>query len=79
MAQNVVVKQVCPQCGGDGLYGAVSGPQGSGAKTCNWTGCEGTGYIELGFVTLDPGLEDVINKLNDVLNKCDDILEKLEE
>lgn len=74
----VVVKRICPQCAGDGVFGQTAGAGGQGPHPCDWAGCAGTGYIELGFVELDPDLSDILAKVEDVLDKCNDILEALQ-
>lgn len=77
MAQEIIVKQICPQCGGDGWFGATSGPDGQGPHPCHWRDCNQTGYITLGKFILDPGTDDLQDKHEDILEKLDDILEKL--
>jgi len=61
-------------CGGDGVFNPASGPAAGPDIPCNWTGCV-DGYVELGQLTLDPGIDDVIDKCNDILDQCADILE----
>jgi len=79
MSNKIDVYQICPQCGGDGLYGETHGPDGQGSMPCNWTGCNGTGYILLGFFELDPSLGDLQDKHEDILDKLDDVLELLRD
>ena len=78
MATEVILHGKCPQCGGTGVYSVSSGAGGSGDMTCNWTGCDGTGYILLGKCELDPGLDDILDRVNDVLDKCNDILAEVQ-
>lgn len=75
--QEVTLHKVCTNCSGTGQV--TSGAPGQQQTiTCPWPGCGGTGYITLGKIELDPGLDDLMDKLNDVIDKCDDILEKFE-
>ena len=79
MAQQITIRKICTQCNGTGSFAPASGPHAGSAITCNWPGCDGTGYVDLGIFDIDPGLDDVLDKVNDVLDKCADILEKLDE
>jgi hypothetical protein len=75
--QYVVTYQICTQCSGTGNQ-----PYGSGTVPCTWPGCldsEPHGYVETGRTALDPGLDDVLDKVNDVLDKCDDIKAAVDE
>jgi len=73
--QTITIKSVCTQCSGTGTFASASGPSAGGQISCTWPGCGGTGYVEMGKIELDPGLDDLMDKLNDVLEKCNDILE----
>ena len=75
----VEIKRVCPQCQGDGLFGAVNGPHGSGDKPCDWNGCNQTGYISFGKFILDPSMDDLQDKHQDILDKIEDIKELIQE
>lgn len=84
MAQEILLYTKCTQCNGDGQFEIGSG-QYQQTITCNWPGCV-NGYIQCSKVTIDPGLDDItdkmddlMDKLNDVKEKCDEIMEKLKE
>lgn len=76
MAQ-YTVKQICPQCQGDGWFGATQGPGGQGPHACAWSDCAGTGYVTLGYVEVDPSTADLQDRHQDILDKLDDIIELL--
>ena len=57
MSQDLTVYTKCVQCGGTGLYPYPG--VGGGSEPCPWPGCNGTGYYEIGRLTLDPGLNDL--------------------
>lgn len=79
MTQKIEVFYKCVQCDATALF--VPPGKNQTAIPCNWPGCVGPpgpdGYLKGDVFTLDPGLDDVLNKVNDVLDKCEDILEKL--
>ena len=62
------IHQVCPQCDGDGVWGAE--PE----QSCNT--CGGVGYITR-FKIDD--VADILDKCNDIIDKLDDIWEKINE
>jgi len=71
--------QSCPYCK-EGVVtssGSTDGVPFSNPRPC--VSCGGTGLISAGKIVMDPGVEDVLDKVNDVLDKCNDILEKLDE
>jgi len=71
--QAITLYKVCTACGGTGqLMNGLPGEQTT--ATCQWPGCNGSGFVTLGKIELDPGLDDVMDKLDDVLDKCQDIL-----
>jgi hypothetical protein len=72
----ITIYSVCRNCGGDGVYEFSSGGETS---QCACPGCGGTGKLATAHVELNPGLDDLLDKINDVLGKCNDILEKLNE
>lgn len=74
MAQELNITVSCPACGGTGLQ-----PIGIQGDTQLCLTCGGTGELAISKVTVDPGIDDVINKCNDILDKCNDILEKVSE
>ena len=85
MAQ-IELRMICPQCQGDGWYGATHGPGGQGDIPCAWKDCAGTGYISFGYVEgdgitveLDPSTEDLQDKHQDILDKLEDIKELIED
>jgi DnaJ-class molecular chaperone len=78
MAQQLELYELCPQCKGTGIFQSAHG-EGSSSMTCNWPGCNGSGYIYYAKFTADPGIDDVIDKCNDIVDKCNDILDKLNE
>lgn len=62
MAQTLIVKQICAQCGGDGEYRSK---ESSGEETvlpCPWPGCNGTGSYEICRIEVDPGTDDISAK-----------------
>ena len=75
--QSVPTYQKCTQCSGTGEISTSSGTNGQ-VIPCTWPGCVG-GYIEIGNTKLDPGIDDVMDKLNDVIDKCNDILEAVNQ
>ncbi|MFX0022195.1 MAG: hypothetical protein ACFE9S_07700 [Candidatus Hermodarchaeota archaeon] len=75
MAQELELYRKCPQCNGTGTFQSAHGVNGS-SMPCNWPGCV-DGYTSFSKMTLDPGVDDVINKCNDIIDKCNDILEAL--
>ena len=77
MAQTILLYQKCPQCNGTALFQSSADPD-SEPITCNWPGCV-EGFIQCDEVRLDPGLDDIMDKLNDVKDQCDAIMEKLNE
>lgn len=77
MAQEILFCTKCTQCGGDGQFEIGSG-QHQQTIPCNWPGCV-NGYIQCSKIILDPGLDDIMDKLNDVKEQCDAIMEKLNE
>ena len=77
--QEVTLYQACPQCGGTGEYKPATGPGTGGPYECQWDDCDGTGFITWGKYSVNPGSDDLLDKINDVLDKCNDILEKLNE
>ena len=78
MATEVVLHKICTQCNGTGQFSPATGPGAGGAITCTWPGCNGTGYLVLGKIELDPGLDDILDRVNDVLDKCNDILAEVQ-
>lgn len=79
MSQEIAIYEKCTQCNGTGSFTPSHGSTGSGSLPCNWPGCNATGYIEKEKITLEPGLDDILDKCSDVLEKCNDILAKLNE
>ena len=77
MAQEIIYKVKCAQCGATGIYAKPG--MGGGEMTCPWPGCNGTGQIERGIIELDPGTDDLMDKLNDVMDKLNDLEEKIDE
>jgi len=77
MAQTIALYVRCSQCGGDGVFSPSSGEQGT-TIPCNWPGCV-NGSVLFGQVTLDPGLDDILDKVNDVKEKTDEIKDVVEE
>lgn len=75
MAQELVIYRKCHQCNGTGIHQSSHGLGGS-PITCNWPGCNGTGYIATEKITYDPGHDDIMDKCNDILDKCNNILDK---
>ena len=75
MSQTVEVDRHCPMCSGTGFFSFD--PIQGGSAEC--TQCGGDGRQTLGGVMLDPGLDDVMDKLGDVMDKLDDVMEKLNE
>jgi len=76
--QYVVTYQICSQCNGTGQQPGSTGENPTDPFPCTWPGCiDGVtdGYIEVGRTELEPGLDDILDKVNDVLDKCDDIKE----
>lgn len=75
MAQELELLRHCPGCEGTGTY------TGHGVNPVSVTcvQCGGDGRQTLGYVILDPGLDDVLDKCNDVLDKCNDILDAISE
>ena len=80
MSQKITLYQKCNVCRGDGVVtttGSLDGVPQEWNSPCG--ACVGDGFVEFGHVSLDPGLDDVLDKVNDVLDKCNDILEKVSE
>ncbi len=80
MAQEITLYQKCNICRGDGVVtstGSQNGTPQQWETPC--TSCEGTGYVEFGHVSLDPGFDDIMDRCNDILDKCNDIKEKVDE
>jgi len=75
MAQEVEVHKHCPGCGGDGIY--TGGVINDTSVPC--TQCGGDGRQTIGYVHLDPGLDELATAIADVLDKCKDIKEKVDE
>lgn len=75
MSQTIEIKNLCRQCNGTGTYSNIEQGGGGPSISCPWPGCNGTGYYTAQRIVIDPGLDDVMDKLQDVLDKCDDILE----
>jgi hypothetical protein len=82
MAQQLELYELCPQCKGTGVFQSAHG-EGSSSMTCNWPGCNGSGYIYYAKLTLDPGIDDVETKCDtlisggsNILQKCNDIDDK---
>jgi len=74
--QELIVLGVCANCSGTG--GVTSGPPGQQVTDdCTWPGCNGTGSYKIASIVIDPGLDDIMDKLNDVLDKCNDILSEV--
>lgn len=78
MATTLTLRAVCAQCSGTGTFIPGYSSGGGSPMECPWPGCNGTGYIEFGQIVLDPGLDDVMDRLQDVLDKCNDILEEVQ-
>lgn len=76
MAQELTLYRKCSQCNGTGTFQSAHG-EGSSSGLCNWPGCE-NGYMFLAKITLNPGIDDVIDNCQDILDKCNDILDKLD-
>lgn len=72
MSQELVVYTRCSQCGGTGMHQSSHGPGGT-PIVCNWPGCD-NGYIPLSKIILNPGLNDLEDKIDDIKEKCDEIL-----
>jgi len=67
-------------CGGDGVVttsGSNDGVPFENSRPC--ANCGGTGKRALGYVTIEPSLEDIMDKCNDIKEKVDEIMEKLNE
>ena len=74
MSQELVLYwPTCSGCGGTGLQPIHP----TGTRPCPM--CDGTGKQVYARMSLDPGVDDVMDKLEDVLDKLNDILEKLNE
>lgn len=73
MAQTLTIKETCSGCGGTGNQPLHP----SGGTSCFL--CSGTGKRTVYEMAIDPGLDDVMDKLNDVMDKLDDIMEQLSE
>lgn len=72
--------QDCVYCGGDGVVttsGSNDGVPFSVDRPC--ANCGGTGKRALGYVTMEPGLADILDKCNDSKEQCDAIMAKLNE
>lgn len=80
MSQELVVYGVCSQCGGDGLFNPGADPGNPGTVSCTWPGCTNapTGRLVVGQLNLDPGLDDVMDRINDLEEKLNDIIELLQ-
>jgi len=68
MAQEIIIKNKCSACGGDGLIPNYSSGVIDGSSNCEWPGCV-DGYIEVGKFTINPGLDDILDKCNDIFEK----------
>jgi chromosome segregation ATPase len=60
MATEVTLKQICPQCAGDGVYG---GGGENPTLPCNWLDCNQTGYITWGKFIMEPDIAEVLAQL----------------
>lgn len=76
--QELILYKKCTVCGGDGIQSNTEADGDTTNNACTWPGCV-NGYIEASIVTIDPGIDDVMDKCNDILDKCADLLEKYEE
>lgn len=61
MSQELKLFKKCPQCNGNGVHQSSLSAGEIPTKTCDWPGCNGTGFIYDTRYTLDPGVDDVIN------------------
>lgn len=87
MAQELELYSKCPQCNGTGEHQSSHG-QGGSSIPCNWPGCNATGYLLYGKMTIDPGLDtidgkcdtliaggsNVLSKCNTIDSKCDTLI-----
>ena len=74
----IVIKEVCPRCGGTGIDKTYPSVEGVPEKPCE--NCDAIGVREIGFSEdLDTRLADLEDKVNDVLDKVNDIKEKVDE
>lgn len=80
MAQTLIIKESCGGCAGTGQQPLHP----SGQTECFQ--CQGTGKRTVFEVELEPGLDDIMDKVNDIKEKvdeiksvCDDIWSKVNE
>jgi hypothetical protein len=73
MAQELEITRICGVCGGDGVR--TTSYSTGGAPVENNTPCTSCneGRVHAGFVTLDPSLEDTMDRLLDITEKVDEI------
>lgn len=78
MSQEILIEIKCTQCNGTGTHTQQEQDGTPYEGDCQWPGCV-DGFIETLRITLDPGLDDILDKCNDILDKCNDILEEVQE
>jgi hypothetical protein len=78
MSQTITVFRTCHNCGGDGQYTHQPSVGDPYVSECSWPGCDG-GQRPIGSIVLDPGMNDIMDKLNDVLDAISSVKEVADE
>jgi DnaJ-class molecular chaperone len=73
MAQTIEIKRKCAQCGGTGTHTNHEADGTPYEGPCQWPGCNGDGWYVVERIVIDPGLDDLKDKLDDIKEKVDEI------